>query len=138
MTYAKRQDVEDIFGALNVKKWADLDNEAHDEDIAARIGIALSKADDEVNDRLRGGPYVIPFTTAPSTIVHLAALYTGVWLYSNRGVVDYDADDKAQDQLQHQRKEFDTKIRDILAGRRRLSVGAATGVKTYPESHTFS
>lgn len=131
MPYSERSNIEDIYGVTNVEKWADLDNDGDATKITNRITAAITRADDELDNRLRESRYVVPFTTAPSAIEYLSALYAGIWLYSNRGVTDYNADGEAQDQLQHQRNDFDEKVRMIHAGTYILDVSSS--VKTYPQ-----
>lgn len=131
MPYSERSNIEDIYGVTNVEKWADLDNDGDATKITNRITAAITRADDELDNRLRESRYVVPFTTVPSAIEYLSALYAGIWLYSNRGVTDYNADGEAQDQLQHQRNDFDEKVRMIHAGTYILDVSSS--VKTYPQ-----
>lgn len=111
-TYALRADVEDVFGVENLKKWADLDGDADVGKIDARIVVALTKADEEVNGRLDGGPYEIPFTTEPydGRLTSIAALWAGVWLYSNRGMTDNEGE---EDSVGIQRREFERKCRAV-------------------------
>ncbi len=132
MAYSVRSDVEAQFGVDNVSKWADINNNESAGEITARITFAITEADDMIDSRLRNGPYVIPWAIAPQGIVSLSAMYAGVWLYSARGITDYDSDGKVADQLQFHRDMFDTKIRDILAGRY-LPEAYPTSVKPYPE-----
>ncbi len=118
MAYSTRADIEAQYGVVNVEKWADLNNNQNAGEITARIDQSIIEADNEIDSRLRLGPFVIPWPVPiPVGIVSLSAIYAGVWLYSSRGVVDYDANGVAQDQLQFQRNEFDKRIRNILAGR---------------------
>ena len=73
-----RSDVEDIFGVVNVARWADLDN---DQDatlkIANRINRAIVWATAEMEDRLRNGPYQLPLTGTSATVVDLCASWPG-------------------------------------------------------------
>jgi len=118
MAYCVRADIEAQYGSENVAKWADLNSNEDAGEITARITQAILEADNEIDSRLRLGPYEIPFTdTIPTGIISLSAMYAGIWLYSSRGVIDYTPKGAAQDQLSYQRKEFDRRIRDILAGR---------------------
>lgn len=133
--YATRSDIEDIYGITNVAKWADINNDgvSTEDRVTDRVNKALSRATAEINDRLRGSRYSIPFTEVPNTVVYLCALYAGIWLYSSRGVTDYDPNGKAQDQLSYQRKEFNKKIRMFWAGQIETEISSITGVVTYPK-----
>ncbi len=135
MAYCIRADVEKQYGVDNVAKWADLNNNDVAAEITAQIIAAIVEADNEIDSRLRLGPYVIPFVIPPVGIVSLSAEYAGFWLYSQRGVSDFDAEGGAQDQLQHQRNHFEKTIRDILAGRY-LPEDYPIAVKTFPEVYT--
>ena len=86
-----------IFGTENVKKWANLgsysaSNPLYETSINERITLAITHATQDVNDKLRGGPYEIPFTDATLTAsVNLATTYkAGVMLYEWRGADDYN------------------------------------------------
>ena len=130
--YSGSADVEAQYGIDNVSKWEDINNNENAAEITARITFAIVEADDMIDSMLRGGPYTIPWTSPPVGIVSLSAMYAGVWLYSARGVTDYDSEGKAVDQLQHHRKLFSERIRDILAGRYQPEA-YPTVVKSYPE-----
>lgn len=89
--YCEKTDVEAVFGASNIEKWADLDSDGDAGKIAARIEAAIVFAHNRVDDLLRGGPYAIPIVgVAPHTIKDAAAKLAGVWLYEARGVEDFD------------------------------------------------
>lgn len=134
--YCVRADIEAIYGTKNVEKWADLDNEGVAVDITARITAAAARGTSDVNSRLKCAQYPLPFddggATVPEPVEYLCSLYAGFWLYQNRGVMDYDGEGNAQDQLQHQRKEYDKIIRMVIAGTYFLTTDIATTVKGYP------
>lgn len=135
MAYSIRSDVEAQYGVSNVSKWADINNNESAGEITARITFAITEADDMIDSTLRDGPYTIPWAVAPKGIVSLSAMYAGIWLYSARGITDYDSEGNAVDQLQYHRMTFDAKMRDILAGRYKPEAYPST-VKTYPEVFT--
>lgn len=124
MAYAARTNVEAVFGVDSVSKWADLENEGVEADIAARIASALSYAEDEVNGRLRGGPYSIPLgEPVESSIVDITAKLAGVWLYESRGVQDIDPETgRPLHKLVWHKKDAEQKMSDILSGKRRLAI----------------
>lgn len=130
MTYADRDDIELQFGASNVLKWADIDNDADNASITDRIDWALDLADEEINTRLRMGPYAIPFTTVPVKIKNMAAIWAGILLYEARGVPDSE-DGAGKHQLSQFKKQFDLDIRKIHAYLIRFDVTLASA--TYPQ-----
>jgi len=131
MTYASRYTLNTVFGRANIDKWADLDNDGDEDKIEARILAVLDQADEEVNDRLRRGPYTVPFTSPSAKIVRVATLFAGVFLYEARGVQDFDQEThKAVHRLAYQKTEAETTCRKILSGQFVLSVIPA--VVTYP------
>lgn len=115
MAYSTRSDVEEIFGKTNIKKWADMDNDDVTTDIEARITAAILYADAEINDRLRGGPYTLPFTSVPTTIIRLSATMAAVWLHDLRGNED------ETDQMEGHRKRVQTMLSQILSRGLRLN-----------------
>lgn len=128
--YAARADVERIYGSVNVAKWADADNLLNAQDKDARVEWALCLATERINNRMRTGPYVVPFSTVPLEIVDLCATWAGVILYlSPRGVTD--ADEAANHELSLQEKWVQTQIRRIMAGQVRLDLELRC--TTYPK-----
>jgi len=92
MVYSVRSDSNSIFGKANIDRWADLTNDEMDDEIDARITWAIQEAYDQINARLKGCRYVVPFTLVDSAydpiIVTLSARLTGVLLYDSRKLVD--------------------------------------------------
>lgn len=120
-TYCTRGDIENVFGRVNVAKWADLDNNGVVEDIELRINKAILWASGEVNSRLRRFVYVLPFETAPVEIVDIVANLAGVWLYENRGIQDFNPDTgQAVHRLEWNRRRAETTLKEILMGNRIL------------------
>lgn len=98
-SYCVRTDLENEFGATNIAKWADPDNDEVEEDIEARIEWAIGKAANRINDMLRQCRYTVPFSdypNAPQTIREVNSTLAGVLLYrSPRGLIDgEDMDDR--------------------------------------------
>jgi len=130
--YCSRSDVEMIFGADNVEKWADLDNDADTDKIAARIEWAIELSQQTIDDELRGGPYEIPFddssasgsgSGAPVLVQDATARLAGVLLYEARGAIDWDPDDgKAGHVLQPHKDHVKRFINRVLTGRVRLDL----------------
>ena len=130
MSYCTRSDIEDLFGPLNVAKWADLDNDQDAAAIAARIARAIAVSSAKIDDRLRGGPYSLPINGSPATLVNLCASLAGVWLYESRGVQDYSPDGGFPvHRLRWFSEQAEKTLRDLRAGVLRLDV-ALTGYGT--------
>ncbi|MBN2024952.1 MAG: DUF1320 family protein [Pirellulales bacterium] len=127
--YCVRADVENVFGAHNVRKWADVENHGNGAHIGGRIARAIAAATAEIDDRLRGGPYLVPIATVPTTIRQLAARLAGVWLYESRGIEDFDeVTGRAIHRLAWHREHVDRVLKEIMAGGRRLDAALASGV----------
>jgi phage gp36-like protein len=119
--YCQQSDIENVFGAANIAKWADMDNTGDPVEIASRIAAAIAWATAEIEDRLRGGPYLIPLTATPPTIVNLCAQLAGVWLYESRGVQEFNVETgEPCHRLQWNRRAAETALAEIRAGKRRL------------------
>lgn len=88
--YCTRSDVEGVFGTGNVTKWADVEEDGDAATIAARITTGIGVATNDVDVRLRGGPYTIPFSEVDLLVRDITARLVGVWLYENRGIEDFN------------------------------------------------
>lgn len=113
--YSEQGDIEAIYGANNVNKWADINNDGNTTDITARILWANKVAYFHINQKLLNGPYTIPFTTVfPVMIVDISARYAGFRLYESRGIDD-NLEDEDHMLVQHaDRVEQD--LRSIMGG----------------------
>ena len=130
MNYCERSDVEDLFGPVNVAKWADLDNTQDADAITARVDRAIAVSSAKIDDRLRGGPYVLPITNQPATVVNLCASLAGLWLYESRGVQDFDPESGVpMHRLRWFAQQAEKTLKDLRAGVLRLDV-ALTGYGT--------
>lgn len=88
-TYCDRDDLDIRFGSVNIDKWADLNNTASAAQIAARIDWACEQAFNDINDGLRGGPYVVPFeATYPMSLVDFAARWAAALLHESRALLN--------------------------------------------------
>lgn len=119
MAYSAISDVYTVFGELNVKDWADLDRDSNATSIANRITSAIEEADAIIDDTLRGGHYVVPFTTTPATVKWLSAKLAGVALHDSRGHIESDAG-RMLDPLAFHRKHAKEMLAKIKAGIIRL------------------
>lgn len=115
MSYATENDLHNVFGRTNVRKWADLNNANVAADIDARITWALDTASADMDDRLRKSPAQFPLADSPyplSVVLH-CAYYAGVLLYNSRGVTDMTPQGEVINQLSWARKEYERFIRGI-------------------------
>lgn len=122
MSYATRTDVEAIYGANNVERWADIDNDGDEDHIEARITWALGVAEDKLNNRLKSsGKYDIPFDEpVDSELTEMTARFAGVLLYESRGLTDTENDD-GRNVLTGHRKQVDQFVKDVNSGKVRLT-----------------
>ncbi len=133
MSYCTRSDIEDLFGPLNVAKWADLDNDQDATAIASRIARAIAVATARIDDRLRGGPYSLPIVGDPPTLVNLAASLAGLWLYESRGVQDFSPETGVpMHRLRWFSEQAEKTLKDLRAGVLRLDVALVGQGTTAP------
>ena len=132
MAYATRSDIGAIFGRPTIARWADLANDGIETNIAERISTALSSAENQVNDALRGGAYAIPFATVPACVTEITAKLAGVWLFEGRGILEEPEDNEEAAKLITRHKDQAGQALDMIhSGLTQLSVAPA-GVH-YPE-----
>lgn len=90
MAYCTRGDIELVFGAKNVRVWADLDGDGNEANITARIAHACDVAQEEIDSVLRSTPYSLPIKDESGNsvpiITEASAVLAGVYLYESRGV----------------------------------------------------
>lgn len=117
MRYCTRTDVETEYGAGNVLLWADLDGDGSSTKIANRIEAAITLVEEQIDNRLRGGPYAVPLLFTSYEITNIAAVLAGAELYAKRGVED--APD-GRDRLESRRETARARLSAIRAGLVRL------------------
>lgn len=105
-----------IFGAINIQKWADVDNDEDPTKIAARIAWALTQATARVDSMLSTGRYS-NYLDDP-LIEDVVARLAGVLLYDSRGITD--AEDNENPVSKHQ-SYVDTTLRRIQSGALKLT-----------------
>ena len=123
--YCTRSDIEDMYGAKNVAKYADLDNDADTTAIAARIARAIEAVGAEIDDVMRCCAYRLPLETesgtTPTSIKYLAASMAGIWLYEARGGEEYDPrSGQPVHRYEHRKTSNCSTLEEIRAGQRRL------------------
>lgn len=133
MTYSTRADSNQIFGKQNVDRWADIQNLEKDEEITARINWAITEAYNQINARLSGCRYTVPFeTTIDPVIVTLSARLVGVLLYDLRKLVD----SPDFDEMGWHRVIVERTYKQIHGGQLRLVNYTQTSVE-YPQAITM-
>jgi hypothetical protein len=81
----------------------------------------IAEASEEIDDRLRGSKYDVPFASGTVTITKLVARLAGVLLYESRGVQDFESETGIPyHRLQWHRARVEQVIQEILAGQRTL------------------
>jgi hypothetical protein len=128
-----RADVESVFGATNVQKWADVDNCGDPTVIARRIDWSIAWATNELQDMLRDGPYVVdPLpVTAAATWVPLAAMLAG-WMLSNPRVGEDTVDSAVQRKNSWALKHVQETVHEIKTGLRRINAMPARRMANVP------
>jgi phage gp36-like protein len=121
MDYCTRADIESLFGADNVAKWADLDSDQDATKITARITKAIIYAQADLDSRLMGGPYIVPFTTAHAVITDLTARLAAIWLYKAHGTTDTTSDE-GKTRMTAEKAEVSKTIKELLSGQRRVDL----------------
>ena len=124
-TYSTDDQIDDVFGAVNVTSWSDMDNDGNAATITARKDrarvVAKARIDGVLRDTHYGVPPVNSAGTTPVTIVDLEARLAGVWLYESRGVVDFDPKSGAPyHRLSFVRRENRRDLEEIRSGKRKL------------------
>ena len=88
--YCTQQDINVIFGSLNIERWADLEGKgatANAGMIAARVTNAIDLASSEIEDILRSRRYKFPLTPS-KTLTDIVAKMAGIHLHDGRGIID--------------------------------------------------
>lgn len=122
MAYATREQLEARFSAAEIKQWADRDSDGDATAIASAITAALDDATAEIDDRLRGGPYSVPFSSPPTIIVRTCCMIAAGMLYEPRGAQDFGEVGEPLDRLHGVRKKAELNLRRIRAGVLRLDL----------------
>lgn len=132
--YISQSDIEDQFGEANVLQWSNTDSSSPSTVDSARITRAIANAEAAIEDRFRGGKYVVPISgtsgSTPAKVVEWAAILAGVWLYRGRGILDSGA--RVGDRLTQMEQRVFDEIDDYLAGSRDLPASLAHTGPTAP------
>ena len=117
--YSKRSDLDLIFGAENIDRYAAAPNEGDRKLIDERVDWANLNAESYVNGRLMRGRYDIPFTKPVNVqmVIDLSASWAGIMLYATKRVASSDA---PSDRMAEQRMNAERWIKEIMAGQLKL------------------
>lgn len=118
--YCLRSDIENIYGTVNVAKWADINNDGNPQTIDARINWAITSTYDYINNQLIGGVYVTPLTGQYPMIVNCAAYLSAIYLYESRVLANYTGDGEPQHQLTQGKKWANNILLKLRAGTLRI------------------
>jgi len=116
-TYIGQTDVENVFGEDNVETWSDMDASGSTD--TTRVAKGISVAEDDIQNRFRGGDYAIPFSTATEVLKDFMAKLAGLWLYENRPKHSSDDNNEYYSKMKEQ---VDMDIESYTSGQRRLNI----------------
>ncbi|GAG69139.1 unnamed protein product [marine sediment metagenome] len=120
--YILKADIENVFGADNVAVWSNLSGgDTADE---ARITLAISNAEEDVENRFRNGRYLLPFTPVALTVKDWCARIAGIWLFDNRP--GYGKSEEELDGLELLRTQLEISIDAYTSGQRKLNCTLAS------------
>lgn len=91
MAYITRADIELLIGVNNVAEYADLNNDNDADEITAAVAGAISAAEDEFDDRLRHGKYLIPLSSVNDNTKRIIAALAARNLFNPRRGGDENA-----------------------------------------------
>jgi hypothetical protein len=125
--YCDRGYVESLFGAVNVREWADLDNNGDDSVIDAAVIAEIEAASNYVDERLAASGYVVPFEDPPpQSVRYHAALKTGVLLYERKGTQYESETGRPTHQYKWHNDQVEAWLRDVVNGRRQITGATRT------------
>jgi phage gp36-like protein len=113
MAYSTRTDLENKFGVDNILKWSDI--ECNGSVDASRIALAITTADEDIDDRFRATRYSLPFSPVPRKVSEWSAVLAGIWLFDSRP--EFRETDKVE-AFAIIRENVDKEIDDYVSGKR--------------------
>ena len=125
MSYSVQADIENVFGKDNVARWSNLDGEAGAD--TARIATAIAVADEDIDNRFRGGRYALPLNPASETVKNWSARLAGIWLFENRP--SYNKAENQNEGFQEMGDKVDSQIEMYTSGQRQLLCTFAADVE---------
>jgi len=125
MSYIVKSDIENVFGKDNVARWSNLDGEVGAD--TTRINTAIAVAEEEVENRFRGGRYAIPFSTPSEVVKSWCARLAGIWLFENRP--GFNKADTQKEGFQDMKDDLASEIEAYTSGQRQLPCDFASEVE---------
>lgn len=114
VTLPVRADLENIFGSVNIAKWADVNNTENDDVMEDRITWAIGIASNYILGKLARKYKVADWTVFPAIIFDLVARRSGIELYRTpRGITDGAEMSGAILEID---RELETRLNLVLAG----------------------
>lgn len=127
MRYAELCDLQNVFGADNVRSWSNLDNTDVNVN-TARVDYALDWASAYIDSRLRQSRYAVPLTDAagliPLQVTDWTACLAAWKLYTARGL--RDEGDPTGDKMTVHKSRVEGELDALLAGRLELDANLST------------
>jgi len=115
-----------MFGRTNVRKWADLENIANEDDISLRLQWAIDEATEEARMQLTDSPVDLPnMVSAPRPLRIAVTRLAGVFLYEARGIKD-TSDEEGKHRLSSHKKAAQTFFQRVQAGQLRIDAGSTS------------
>lgn len=116
-TYISQTDVENVFGVDNIRTWSDIDASGSTDE--TRVAKGISVAEEDVENRFRGGDYAVPFSSAVETLKDFMAKLAGLWLYENRPKYSSDENNEYYSSM---REQIEMDIESYTSGQRKLNI----------------
>jgi hypothetical protein len=133
VSWTSREELEDLFGATNVEKWANIENTASaDSLVQRRVESACVWATADAIDRLRGRR-AGSITIAPRALRLAVTRMAGCQLYEARGIKDTVDDAEGRHRLKYHRDLALQWYRALLAGQIRLEGLADDDITVIPK-----
>lgn len=121
-TYIDQTDLEKYFGESNIAKWSNVENDDAGTD-QTKITDALAFGESYVEDRMRDGPYAVPFVQTggsfPATLKQVMIAWAGHYVYFARGTQD---DNEEGNKMQKGADDADKLIDKFLSAQVRLAL----------------
>lgn len=120
MPYCTQSDIEAVFGARNVARWSNLDNDDSAAD-TARINTAIAWASDYLDSRLRRR-FAVPLSGGGAVLTDWCAKLAGVWLYEARGQDTRGAQDENANSVRLHKPIVNAELDALLSGARDIGL----------------
>jgi len=130
MAYITQSNIEGVFGVQNVAEWSNLENDGSGAS-TARIALAITFAEEYVEDRFRDGPYEVPFvntgSSTPQCVVDWCSRMAGAWLYRSR-----PPQSREQDRMASVLEGIENEMDAYIAGARKMKAARIGTGPTVP------